>query len=98
MRLYLGIDGGGSGCRAAVCDDAGRVLGRGSAGPANIWTGFERAQANVLAATGAALAEAGAADRAGEVRALLGLAGANVSGAAARLAGPSCGCGSSAMR
>lgn len=86
MALYLGIDGGGSGCRAAVCDEAGRVIGRGSAGPANIWTGYERAQANVLAASEAALAEAGVAGRARELRAVLGLAGANVSTAAERLA------------
>jgi glucosamine kinase len=84
--LYLGVDGGGSGCRAAVGDGQGRVLGRGSAGSANIWTGFERARDNILAAVAAALAEAGAAGRDGEVRAVLGLAGANVSGAASRLA------------
>ena len=85
MELYLGVDGGGSGCRAAVCDAAGRVLGRGEAGPANIWTGFDAARANVLAASAAALAGAGAdaAPRA----AVLGLAGANVAVAAERLRG-----------
>lgn len=81
--LYLGVDGGGSGCRAAVADAAGRVLGEGSGGSANIWTDPEGARASLLAAAGAALARAGA--QPGEVVAVLGLAGANVTGAAERL-------------
>ncbi len=87
MVLYLGVDGGGSGCRAAVCDAAGRVLGRGAAGPANIWTAFAAARDNVLAASDAALAEAGVPGRAGDLHAVLGLAGANVASAAERLRG-----------
>ncbi|MSV27624.1 MAG: ATPase [Bryobacterales bacterium] len=35
MRLYLGVDGGQSSTTALVGDDAGRVLGTGSAGPCN---------------------------------------------------------------
>ena len=34
MPLFLGIDGGGTGCRAVVADATGRVLGTGAAGPA----------------------------------------------------------------
>lgn len=84
MALYLGIDGGGSGCRAAVADDAGRFLGRGAAGPANIASDPAGAVANILAAARAALAEAGVDS--GAVAAVgLGLAGANAAGAAARL-------------
>lgn len=87
MTLLVALDGGGSGCRAAVAVAAdGSVRGRGTAGPANIWSDPERALANILAASEAALAEAGAAGRAGEVRAVLGLAGANVAAAAAWLA------------
>lgn len=85
MTLYLGVDGGGSGCRAAVADAAGRVLGRGSAGAANIWTDPEGARASILAAAGEALAGAPGAGP-GEVVAALGLAGANVAGTAERLA------------
>ncbi len=82
MQLFLGIDGGGTGCRAAVADAAGRVLGRGEAGPANIASDPEGAAANILAAAGSAVAAAGG----GEVRAAgLGLAGANAAGAAERL-------------
>ena len=36
MALFLGIDGGGTGCRAAVADASGRILGTGVAGPANL--------------------------------------------------------------
>lgn len=85
MVLYLGVDGGGSGCRAVVGDAEGRVLGRGEAGPANIWTAFEPARANVLAASAAALTDAGLSDRAGDLHAVLGVAGANMPAAAMRL-------------
>ncbi|MCB1401204.1 MAG: ATPase, partial [Rhodobacteraceae bacterium] len=60
MRLWLGIDGGGSGCRAAVADAAGTILGQAEAGPANIASDFEGALANILSASGAALERAGA--------------------------------------
>ena len=86
MAFYLGIDGGGSGCRAAVCDAEGRMLGRGAAASANIWSDPDGALGNILAAAGAAAAEAGAADLGGLV-AVLGLAGANVPAAVARLQG-----------
>ena len=36
MSLFLGIDGGGTGCRAVLADAQGRQLGLGAAGPANI--------------------------------------------------------------
>ena len=86
MRLYLGVDGGGSGCRAAVADAAGRVLGQGAAASANIWTDPDGARANILAAAEVAMAAAGTGGRLGELVAVLGLAGANVAGAAERLA------------
>ena len=82
--LYLGVDGGGSGCRAAVTDAEGRRLGEGAGASANIWTDPEGARASILAAAEAALAGTGAG--LGEVTAVLGLAGANVAGAAERLA------------
>ena len=85
MDLYLGVDGGGSGCRAAVADAGGRILGRGDGGPANVWSDPEGARASILAAAGAALAAAGGG-RLADLRAVLGVAGANVPEAAARLA------------
>ncbi len=75
MALFLGVDGGGTGCRAAVADAAGRVLGSGQAGPANIVTDPEGARANILAAAAMALGGHGAP---GDLHAVLGLAGANL--------------------
>lgn len=75
MTLWLGIDGGGTGCRAAVADASGRVLGRGEGGPANIATDPEGAAANILAAAAMALDGVGTP---AEVHAGLGLAGANL--------------------
>ena len=89
MTLFLGIDGGGTGCRAAVADAVGRVLGEGRAGPANIASDPEGARLNILAATHQALAAAvGSASAGAEIPRLaagLGLAGANAAGAAGRL-------------
>ena len=85
MQLFLGIDGGGTGCRAAVADGQGQILGRAEAGPANIASDFAGAVANILAASEQAIAQAGAV--AGNVAAGLGLAGANAAGAAERLRG-----------
>lgn len=81
--LYLGIDGGGSGCRAAVADGGGRILGQGSAGPANINTDLNGAAASIMEATRAALPEG--ADPA-ELTAVLGLAGGTMGAAAEGLA------------
>lgn len=82
MQLFLGIDGGGTGCRAAVADAAGVILGRGAAGPANIASDPAGAAANILAAAEAAVAAAGG----GTIAAAgLGLAGANAAGAPERL-------------
>jgi glucosamine kinase len=85
MQLFLGVDGGGTGCRAAVADAAGAILGRGAAASANILSDPEGARANILAAARSALAGAGAGDEFEDVRAVLGLAGANVATAVARL-------------
>lgn len=82
MQLFLGIDGGGTGCRAVVADAQGHILGRAEAGPANIASDFAGSVQNILAAADAAVAQAGTAS---VVAAGLGLAGANAAGAAQRL-------------
>lgn len=84
MALFLGIDGGGTGCRAAVADDAGRILGTGRAGPANVNSDPDGTLSNVLAATAEALDGTGAHPQ--DLIAVLGLAGANVTSAAQALA------------
>ena len=81
MALHLGIDGGGTGCRAALADETGRILGQGTAGPANIASDPQGALSNILAATRAALSSAGLGEEAlPGLSAGLGLAGANASG------------------
>lgn len=81
MKFYLGIDGGGSTCRARVVDASGRLIGEGQAGPANITSDRQASLAAILTAARAALGalpfEA--------VTAALGLAGANDRQAAADL-------------
>ena len=81
MELFLGVDGGGTGCRAAVCDAMGRVLGEGRAGPANIASDPGGARKNVLSAARSAL-PAGA--NLSQLHAVMGLAGANVVQSVAR--------------
>lgn len=84
MAFFLGIDGGGTGCRAAVADATGRVLARAEGGPANIASDLAGATANILQVAQDALLAAGAA--ASAARAGLGLAGANAAGVARDLA------------
>lgn len=74
--LLIGVDGGGSGCRAAVGTSAQGVLGTAEAGPANIFLDFSGAVENVLRAVEAATARAGMdLGQAASVHAHLGLAG-----------------------
>ncbi len=78
-RFYLGIDGGGTTCRARVTDAAGRTLGEGVAGAANVTLGVDVSVAAILQAADSAFAAAGldAAAKA-KTRGGFGLAGANV--------------------
>lgn len=88
MTLYLGIDGGGTGCRAALADADGHVIGTGTAGPANIASDPTGARDNILAATRAALMQAGRDwAEVSHLHAGLGLAGANVGACVERLLG-----------
>src|SRR5262245_7202712 len=80
MREFLiGIDGGGTSCRAAVADATGRILGRGKSGAANIMTAPDTALANIEKAARAAFQNAGLSeDLVNSSPAYLGLAGNNV--------------------
>src|SRR5262249_40411519 len=49
--LLLGIDGGGSRCRARLCNIAGVTLSEGVGGAANLRLGVEQSFASVLQAT-----------------------------------------------
>ncbi|NLS04630.1 N-acetylglucosamine kinase [Rhizobium sp. P32RR-XVIII] len=77
--LAIGIDGGGSSCRAAVADRVGNILGRGNAGPANILSDLESSLINIVESAREALRAAGlSADTLSKVSAVVGVAGANV--------------------
>ncbi len=60
--LFLGIDGGGSKCRARLCDREGQVLGEGQSGAANVSLGLDIAFAEISKAAALALENAGLAD------------------------------------
>ncbi len=76
-ELLLGVDGGGTRCRARLSDSFGSILGEGGAGPANIRFGLEQSFGAVLEAAMQCLYEAGLsyADL-GRTVACLALAGA----------------------
>jgi glucosamine kinase len=57
-ELFLGVDGGGTRCRARLCDASGVKLAEGEAGPANIRFGLQEAFASVLEATLSCLEQA----------------------------------------
>ena len=79
--LLLGIDGGGSTCRARLCTISGATLSEGVAGPANIRLGVEQSFASVREATLQCMRAAGLSSRDLErVVACLALAGASEPG------------------
>ena len=83
---FIGVDGGGTGCRARIVDAAGTVRGNGTAGPGNTRIGTARAFANVLEAIDGALAEIGLTrDILPTSAAGLGLAGLGMTRERARL-------------
>jgi len=78
-ELAIGIDGGGTSCRAAVADRHGNVIGRGKAGPANILSDLENSLLNIVESARQALIDAGlAAETIASVASVVGVAGANV--------------------
>lgn len=78
-ELAIGIDGGGSSCRAAVTNRAGEIIGRGKSGPANILSDLEGSLANIIRSAHEALRDAGLPPEAtSRVSAVVGVAGANV--------------------
>ncbi len=75
--LLLGVDGGGTKCRARLGDATGAKLGEASAGPANIRFGLERSFSAILRATTECLVQAGLSSKdSSRITACLALAGA----------------------
>lgn len=78
-ELYLGIDGGGSKCKARLELANGELLGEGIAGPANPVHDAELAFDSIASAGRDALVNAGfSANDLSQVHAVLGLAGVNI--------------------
>ena len=76
--LLLGIDGGGTKCRARLCAPSGALLGEGLAGPANIRLGLETSLAAVRQAADLCLQQAGFSSQdLPRITACLALAGAS---------------------
>lgn len=84
--LFLGVDGGGTCCRARLQDASGRVLGEGLGGPANVRLDPAVVMQSILTAARAAAEAAGLdAGALAGAHAGLGLAGANLGSACTRL-------------
>mgnify|MGYP006162294699 CR=1 FL=1 len=75
-RFYLGMDGGGTGCRGRLVDHTGKVLAEAASGAANIATDRAQALHSILAVAQQVAAGHCALE---EITAGLGLAGASLS-------------------
>lgn len=85
-QLFLGIDGGGSKCRAVIyCPEQG-MLGRGVSGPANVLRGIDKAIEHIEQATDIALEQAGfSSAKKSQLIAGIGLAGLNLESCMAQM-------------
>lgn len=84
--LFLGIDGGGTKCRARLRDSAGRMLGEGMGGPCNIRLDPELVWNSLLTASNEAISKAGLRESdLGRVSVGIGAAGAGQSSAVERI-------------
>ncbi len=87
-QFYIGVDGGGTSCRARIEDAEGRLLGQGAAGPAATRLGADRSIQAVRAASEAAAIDAGLPPTAlAQASAGVGLAGIDRKGAREALLG-----------
>jgi glucosamine kinase len=79
VAFIIGIDGGGTSCRAAIATPDGRIVARAKAGSANIHSDWTGARASIVESARRAFIEAGEnPELIAETPAVLGLAGANV--------------------
>jgi glucosamine kinase len=83
-KFFLGIDGGGSRCRARIRGVAGKLLGEAVGGSSNIYQSFDGALANIIATAEEAAGRA--ALKTTELHAGLGLAGLVTSMGAEKIA------------
>jgi len=84
--LYLGVDGGGSRCRARIEDQHGTLMGEGGSGPATTRLGIDETWRSIMRACGAAAEQAAlASGDLARMHAGIGLAGLAREGAEAAL-------------
>ncbi len=77
--LFIGVDGGGTKCRASVYSADNQVLGTGVGGPANPFHGEAQAKVSIVQSVDMALANAGLPSSViGDLIAGVGLAGVNL--------------------
>jgi glucosamine kinase len=80
--LYIGVDGGGSRCRARIEDAQGRPLGEGGSGPATTRLGVDKAWRSIMRACEAAAEQAGVSPKDfAQLHAGIGIAGLGRRGA-----------------
>ena len=82
-ELFLGIDGGGSKCKAIIMNENNEILGSGLSGPGNPLHGFEQATNSITESAKLALKDAGLdvglnGIKLNELNAGVGLAGVNL--------------------
>lgn len=86
-KVIVAVDGGGTGCRAAVGTVADGILAQATGRSANVATGYEAALKNMTDAVADALAQAGlSATPLDQITAHVGVAGANSQAAVDRVA------------
>jgi glucosamine kinase len=84
--LFLGIDGGGTKCRARLRNTQGNLLGEGTGGPSNIRLDPELVWTSILTACREALSQAGLQEAdLGRIHVGMGAAGAGQTSAVERL-------------
>ncbi|PHS21666.1 MAG: N-acetylglucosamine kinase [Robiginitomaculum sp.] len=81
-KYFLGIDAGGSTCRARLSDEAGAIIGQGKAGPANARIGIDKVFCAIEHAYNLAIEDAKLDQhQIASIRAGMGIAGINRIGA-----------------
>jgi len=86
-HYLLGIDGGGTQCRARLTDLDGKVLAEATGGPANVWSDYDAALTRVGVLIDKVFLQAGLAPQTlAQTSLVAGLAGANIASVQARLA------------
>ncbi len=77
--LFIGVDGGGTSCRARLTDAQGQLLAEAKAGPANVYQNAPGSLDSIMTAINQCLTQAGLSqDDHGRIHVGMGLAGAEI--------------------